>query len=269
MILDLVRTGDGSIVSPEDFRILRECCHQAGLFLVVDEALTAIRCGAPWACQRPEYTQGDLEPDMVIFGKGMCMAGIAANFNGMMMRRMGFTKDDQILQSIRFCRAMVSRPVALPVLLEALGILNLAKTEDWPHRSRQIGEAVRVFVQKYSPGAEVRGLGALIAIDRDVSKQFLVMAAIRRRSPWVRWLPKLDSAAVSQKALESSIKGQQSKQNRSRLAVEAEQKDVLPLWCFVCGIDAVAKDWCRTCFLGSCGFKDCVDAFQEHQCIAA
>lgn len=75
VIVDLVNTSDGSVFPPDDFALLQRSCHQANLFLVVDEAMTAIRCGAPWACQRPEYSQIDLEPDLVVFGKAYASAG--------------------------------------------------------------------------------------------------------------------------------------------------------------------------------------------------
>lgn len=113
----------------------------------------------------------------------------------------------------------------------------------------------------------MRGLGAMIAVKRDVSTHFRVMAAIRRRSPWVRWLPKLDSAAGNRKALDQYIMGSESKFYRQELAKEAESQRTLPLWCFVCGIDASVPDWCRTCFLGCCGHDDCVEVFSIHKCI--
>ncbi|KAJ5928374.1 hypothetical protein N7466_007330 [Penicillium verhagenii] len=273
VIVDLVSTSDGSVFSPENFKLLRECCDQAKLFLVVDEAMTAIRCGAPWACQREEYYQAGLEPDMVVFGKGLCVSGIAMNFDGLMMKHLKFQERAQITQSIRFWRALISRPVAVPVLIESLGILNLADAEDWAARSLQIGRTVRSFISDHAgthckkDHIPTRGLGAFIAVDRDISKQFCVMAAIRRRSNWVRWLPKLDSGAVDRKALEQYVVGPQGRVNRRALSKEAEEQQNLPLWCFVCGINATEKDWCRTCFLGTCENEDCVDSFSTHGCV--
>ncbi|KAJ5676861.1 uncharacterized protein N7477_002494 [Penicillium maclennaniae] len=210
---------------PEVFTRLQRACHQAKLFLVVDEAMTAIRCGAPWACQRPEYSQGDLKPDLVVFGKGLCVSGASINFDGAMMKSLGFNKKSQMLQSIRFWRALTSRPVALPVLIEALGILNMAQAEDWPARSDEIEKAIKTFVRDHAKtfcedDEPVRGLGAMIAVKRDVSAHFRVMAAIRRRSPWVRWLPKLDSAAGNRKALDQYIMGSETVQAGSNYSFE-------------------------------------------------
>ncbi|QRD88075.1 hypothetical protein F9C07_1053 [Aspergillus flavus] len=209
VVSDLVNASDGSVFPPESFRLLRSCCNQARICLLVDEAMTAIRCGAPLVSQRPEYFEdGSLQPDMIAFGKGTGISGVAINFNGLMMRHLAFHKQELIRQSIRFWRSMVTRPIAIPVLIEALGILNLAKAEDWPARSEQIGRAFREFILRYAGddghGKEiVRGLGAFIAVDREISKKFNVMAAFRRRSAWARWIPKLNSAAaVDSQAIE-------------------------------------------------------------------
>ncbi|KAL3448047.1 pyridoxal phosphate-dependent transferase [Aspergillus insuetus] len=203
VICDLVNASDGSIFPPEYYRMLRICCAEARIFLLVDEAMTAIRCGAPWVCQRPEYSEvPDLQPDLVAFGKGMGVSGIAINFGGMMMRHLAYTKREQILQTIRFWRSMVTRPIAIPVLLEAMAIVNVAEAEDWPARSEKIGRAFREFILRHAGGEGqgkevVRGIGAFIAVDREFSKRFRVMAAFRRKSSWARWLPKLDELGAS------------------------------------------------------------------------
>ncbi|KAJ5899843.1 hypothetical protein N7495_004587 [Penicillium taxi] len=101
VISDIVNASDGSVFPPELFRLLRSCCDKARIFLLVDEAMTAIRCGAPLASQRAEYSEeGNLQPDMIAFGKGMGVSGIAFNFDGLMMRHLAFRKRGQILQSI-------------------------------------------------------------------------------------------------------------------------------------------------------------------------
>ncbi|RAQ66989.1 hypothetical protein COH20_008310 [Aspergillus flavus] len=274
VVSDLVNASDGSVFPPESFRLLRSCCNQARICLLVDEAMTAIRCGAPLVSQRPEYFEdGSLQPDMIAFGKGTGISGVAINFNGLMMRHLAFHKQELIRQSIRFWRSMVTRPIAIPVLIEALGILNLAKAEDWPARSEQIGRAFREFILRYAGddghGKEiVRGLGAFIAVDREISKKFNVMAAFRRRSAWARWIPKLNSAAaVDSQAIERYIVGVDAKPLRQTLAKEAQKQGTKPLWCWVCGIDAIVEDWCRTCFLGHCGTQDCAKGFHAHNCL--
>ncbi|KAJ5628643.1 hypothetical protein N7490_010871 [Penicillium lividum] len=273
VVCDLVNASNGSVFPPDLFRLLRSCCNQARICLLVDEAMSAIRCGAPLACQRPEYLEGDLRPDMIAFGKGMGVSGVAINFDGLMMRHLAFHKREQILQSIRFWRSMVTRPIATPVLIEVLGILNVAEAEDWPARSEQIGIAFREFIHRYvgndGHGREiVRGLGAFIAVDREISKRFNVMAAFRRRSSWARWIPKLNSTAfVDSHAIERYLVGSGAKPLRNALSKEARKQGTKPLWCYVCGIDAIVEDWCRTCFLGNCGTEDCAKGFHAHECL--
>ncbi|CEL04168.1 hypothetical protein ASPCAL05299 [Aspergillus calidoustus] len=275
VICDLVNASDGSIFPPEHYRMLRICCTKARIFLLVDEAMTAIRCGAPWVCQRPEYSENpDLQPDLIAFGKGMGVSGIALNFNGMMMRHLAYTKREQILQTIRFWRSMVTRPIAIPVLLEAMAIVNVAEAEEWPARSEKIGRAFREFILRHAGGEGqgkeiVRGIGAFIAVDREFSKRFRVMAAFRRKSSWARWLPKLDTPAfVDSDEIERYLLGPDAKELRRALASEAEEQGTTPLWCCICGIDAaVVDDWCRTCFLGYCGTEDCKKGFESHTCL--
>lgn len=238
--------------------------------------MTAIRCGAPLVCQRAEYYgEGEFQPDLISFGKGMGVSGVAINFNGLMMRHLSFQKREQILQTIRFWRSMVTRPIATPVLIEALGILNVAEAEDWPSRSEQIGTAFRKFIHRYaqreSEGhaeVNIQGLGAFITVDRELSKRFRVMAAFRRLSSWARWLPKLNSAAVvDDQAIEKYLVGAGAKSLRAALSAEADKLGTAPLWCVVCGIDAIVGDWCRTCFLGYCGNGTCAKAFHAHMCL--
>jgi hypothetical protein len=273
VVADIVSTDDGSILLPDHFSLLKSCCSRNKLLLIMDETLTAIRCGAPFAFQRSEYTltEGDAKPDLVVFGKGLGVSGIAIGFDGQMLRHLGFAKSKDIQQTIRYWRALVSRPISTPTLIEALGILHTAKSEDWPLRSVKIGEAVRDIIRdrETKGGKEqelIPGLGAMIVVDRDRSMRFRIMAAIRRRSPWVRWLPKLDSTS-DREALETYVFGHRSKHHRQMLAEEAERYSTMPLWCFICGIEATSEEWCRTCFLAFCNNEVCVAAFSRHVCL--
>lgn len=275
VVFDIVSTDDGAILKPDQFRLLKSCCARHKLFLIIDETLTAIRCGAPFCFQRPEYSSAageDSQADLVIFGKGMGVSGIAIGFKGQMTQHLGFVKKEAILQTILYWRAMVSRPVATPILLGALAILHTAQAENWPGRSKQIGEAIREIVrsQERKDGLEsqpMRGLGGIIVLNRDRSLRFRVMAAIRRRSPWVRWLPKLDWSTSDYTALETHVFGSQSYQHRQKLAEEAERFGTMPLWCLICGIQATSEDWCRRCFLGFCNNEACIAGFHKHVCV--
>ncbi|KAI1631599.1 pyridoxal phosphate-dependent transferase [Biscogniauxia mediterranea] len=275
VVCDMVSTEDGSVLQPERFALLKACCAQNRLLIVIDETMTAIRCGAPFAFQRAEYAREDEEadkkPDLVIFGKGMGVSGIAMGFDGATIKRLAYTKAEEIQQTIRYWRALVSRPVRMPVLIEALGILRTAQAENWPARSIEIGDAVRDITQELAPDTRepgaIRGLGAMIAVNREVAMQFRIMSAIRRRSPWVRWLPKLSRSSIDRDLLLQQVFGGQSKLQRQKLAEEAGRCGTMPLWCFICGIEATSEDWCKTCYLSVCNNEVCEQAFKRHACI--
>ncbi|KAI1662838.1 hypothetical protein F4813DRAFT_12301 [Daldinia decipiens] len=272
VVFDLVSTEDGAVLHPDKFGMIKSCCARNKLLLIVDETMTAMRCGAPFAFQRPEYAQmgADKQPDLAIFGKGIGVSGIAIGFNGIITTGFTYTGHDDIRQTIRYWRALVSRPVRIPILLEALSILRAARAENWSAKSEEIGGAIRDVILELDPSTNkpdaVRGLGAVVAVNREVAMKFRVMSAIRRRSPWVRWLPKLSSASADRELLKKQVFGHESEAQRQVLAKEADQCGTIPLWCFICGIEATSKDWCRTCYLSFCDNEVCVQAFRRHAC---
>lgn len=273
VVFDMVSTEDGLVFTPEKFGLVKACCARNRLLLIVDETMTAMRCGAPFAFQRPEYAREGVEyqPDLVIFGKGIGVSGIAISFGGVITKGLTYTKSEDIRQTIRFWRALVSRPIRLPILLEALSILRASVEENWPEQSERIGEAIRDVLYELDPSTKepgaIQGLGAVIAIDRDIALRFRVMCAIRRRSPWARLLPKLGASSADREGLMKQVFGQESKKQRQLLTQEAEQSGAIPLWCFICGIEATSDDWCRTCYLSYCNNEVCVQAFHRHACI--
>ncbi|KAL4924108.1 pyridoxal phosphate-dependent transferase [Aspergillus undulatus] len=265
VVVDMVSTEDGAVLPPERFKMLQKCCAEQKMWLIVDEALTAIRCGAPFAFQRSEY--GDDKPDLVSFGKGMGVSGVAINFDGPMTRQLGVWKKTDVLQSIMYWRAMVSRPIVMPVLLNALGILYTAQLEDWPQRSLDIRAALCDIIHEYHPNQAIHGLGGLIAIDRKISMPLNVMSAVRRRCPFVRWLPKLDAPYADREALRTYVFGTLSRERRAHLSAEADRDGTMPAWCYVCGIESTSQKWCRTCFLGLCENEVCEESFRAHTCL--
>jgi len=273
VLFDMVSTDDGRVLRPEQFGTIKKCCARHRLLLIIDETMTAMRCGAPFSFQRPEYAcqAPEYQPDLVIFGKGIGVSGIAINFNGTITKDFEYTDPADVAQTIRYWRALVSRPIRLPNLLEALGILRASVRENWPLQSIHIGKAVRDVLYELEPSTKepdaVRGLGAVIAIDKELALQYRVMCAIRRRSPWARLLPKLDGAAGDRESLMRQVFGQESRDQRQNLARAAEESGTIPLWCFICGIEATSEDWCRTCFLSFCNNEVCVKAFHRHVCV--
>lgn len=279
VLFDMVTTEDGSVLSPAQYEQIKQAAQRNRLLIIVDETMTAIRCGAPFAFQRPEYNTSSaskpitdiLQPDLVIFGKGLAVSGVAIGFEGVVTRSLMYTEPEYILQSILYWRALVSRPVGVPVLIQALGVLRIAAAENWPARSEAIGDAIRGILHDLepttrAPGA-VRGLGAVIAIHRSVAMKYRIQSAIRRRIPWVRWLPKLDQGYANRDLLMQHVFGEESAGHRMLLSEEAEKIEAMPLWCFVCGIQATEEEWCRTCFLGVCGNEVCQAGFGTHVCV--
>ncbi|KAI0433854.1 pyridoxal phosphate-dependent transferase [Xylaria sp. FL1042] len=273
VLFDMVSTEDGLVFLPEKFGIVKACCARNRLLLIVDETMTAMRCGAPFAFQRPEYAceAVEFQPDLVIFGKGIGVSGIAIGFGGVMTKGLTYTKSEDIRQTIRYWRALVSRPIRTPILLEALSILRASLAEDWPGQSERIGEAIRDVLHDLDPRTKepdaIQGLGAVIAIDRNIALRYRVMCAIRRRSPWARLLPKLGSTSADREELMKQVFGQESQSQRKILSQGAEQSNAIPLWCFICGIEATSEDWCRSCYLSYCNNEVCVQAFHRHVCI--
>ncbi|KAJ4347796.1 uncharacterized protein N0V89_009166 [Didymosphaeria variabile] len=235
VVFDMVSTEDGSVLPPTQYAQLKLAAQRNRLLVIVDETMTAIRCGAPFAFQRAEYNpvSNDVQPDLVIFGKGLGISGLAIGFAGVITRNFAYKKRADIMQSILYWRAMVSRPVRLPVLLEALGVLRVAHAEDWPARSMAVGETVRDILYELEPETKapgaVRGLGAMIALHRDVAMRLRIQSAIRRRSPWVRWLPKLDRGSIDRDLMMRHVFGKESTERRRALAEEAESVGTMPL----------------------------------------
>ncbi|KAI1764552.1 pyridoxal phosphate-dependent transferase [Hypoxylon sp. FL1150] len=202
VVFDIVSTEDGLVMAPEKFGMVKACCARNRLLLIVDETMTAMRCGAPFAFQRPEYARegAEYQPDFVIFGKGIGVSGIAIGFGGVITQNLTYTKPEDISQTIRFWRALVSRPIRLPILLEALSILHASVKENWPEQSEQIGNAIRDILRELDPSTRapgaIRGIGAVITINKEVALRYRLMCASRRRSPWVRLLPKLGGVAL-------------------------------------------------------------------------
>ena len=85
LIIEIVRAADGSVMSEASWKHILQACKRYCLVLVVDEALTAIRCGAPFAYQLPQYRKHGW-PDLVLFRKAIRTNGIAVEWEGINMQ---------------------------------------------------------------------------------------------------------------------------------------------------------------------------------------
>ncbi|CAI7622472.1 unnamed protein product [Penicillium glandicola] len=187
---------NGKITTPEEFRTLCEACRETGLLLAVDETITALRCGAPFAYQRPEY-QGGPKPDLVFFGKALGAQGIGINFDGLQLSRLGIQSPLRKRQAVNDWQAVVTQPLYLPVLLDALGVLEMAVAGDWIGRSQKIGRYLREKAQERAQtmrdnGKEVGnevlgGLDSFIFVHKTVAVTFRVMGALSA-GPGIGWI---------------------------------------------------------------------------------
>ncbi|KAL9128868.1 MAG: hypothetical protein Q9175_007434 [Cornicularia normoerica] len=96
LIAEIVRARDGVGISQTAWKHLLRACKKHNLVLVVDEALTSIRCGAPFAHQLPQYQKHGL-PDLVLFGKAVRTNGIAVDWRGINMRKLAITDPEERL----------------------------------------------------------------------------------------------------------------------------------------------------------------------------
>ena len=127
----------GGCVSGYFMRRLHEVSKQRDCVLVIDETLTGLHTGKVWSW---EHIQ-DFRPDMVVFGKGMQMCGLAQPTHAVM------PKDD-----------VVTTPAHASVLLKAEINLKLALK---CLQDESLSIKMREFVESIFD--DVEGVGMLLA----------------------------------------------------------------------------------------------------------
>src|SRR5437868_1778908 len=156
VIVEPVLGEGGFVVPPREFLIeLQQVCRAHGILLIADEVQTGLgRTGTLFACE-----QFGLEPDILITAKSLggglpisSITGRAEVMDHPMVGGLGGTFGGNPLA----CRA-------------ALAVLDLIERENLSERAVEIGEKVRErfrhFQQKYQIIGDVRGLGAMCAIE--------------------------------------------------------------------------------------------------------
>lgn len=269
---------NGRITTPDEFHNLSEACRESGLILAVDEAMTAMRCGAPFAHQRPEYK--DSKPDLVFFGKALGAQGIAINFDGLWMSRLGIETRLKKVQAVYDWQAVVTQALHLPVVIDALGVLEMATAGDWVGRARIIGQHLRQIVldrahsMKVDGGEDeielLGGLESFIFVRKKIAASFLVMGAFTAGSSvdWVRWLPRMDRHLTDKSAVEFIMSSDGGKK-RVEASECLEMEGSRPQWCFYCGTWARGTEypWCKTCCIDACDSGECVRQLLAHKCL--
>lgn len=266
--IEMVSSRDGTPVSADFWNALAVACAQAGLFLIVDEAATAMRCGAPFCHQRPEY--GAHVPTLVLFGKGFRLAGLAVHHDGIGVRdALGITSRAELLRRAGEIRGAASEVVTIPTILHAQNVLDLAIAEDWPARSSQIGYNLRQLIsdlqrpsqpghrQRYSTRLKsklrhnndrsssnaatdaIRGIDSLIYLPRRAAWQFNAVGASTGPT-LLRWFAFLDEPLASMSTV-FALFGPGSYSLRGSLV------EVIG-YCGICGLgdhEAVPEDYDR------------------------
>lgn len=276
-LIEMVRSSDGHPMEPDTFQAVAIQCENVGLALVVDECLTAFRCGAPFACQRPEYINKAC-PDFVLFGKGLQVCGIGINYEGACTRK--YLKNGSAFgkQMASSWQSLVTKAVPLPMLIDSLNIIEKAIQHDWASRSQKIGKCLRDIIHESMSDnvgvlsqAEMRqavgGLDALIYLPLEISQKLLVMSAGNTGSTVTRWLPLMDELMTRRDFLHQHIFGPTSIGQRKMLAQCYERDGLRPLWCLYCGVRTVGSRWCRNCCIGSCEYSQCNIAYSRHSCL--
>jgi hypothetical protein len=197
------------------------------------------------------------------------------------MRRLGIEKDSRKKQAVCDWQAVVTKAVQLPVLIDAAGVLEMAKVGDWVGRSRVIGdllrEVVRERVRSMRGGGDeeseievIGGLDSFIFMHKKVAVTFLVMGALGAGSKvsWVRWLPRLDRQLMERSTVEALL-GSGSLKKRKGDSELLVKKGVRPQWCFYCGTWARGTEypWCKTCCVDSCDAVECIHQLLSHKCL--
>jgi adenosylmethionine-8-amino-7-oxononanoate aminotransferase len=75
VLVEMVQQASGHVLTSDEWENICISCEEANLYLIVDEALTAVRCGAPFAHQLPQFQK--FTPSFVYFGKFLATAGLA------------------------------------------------------------------------------------------------------------------------------------------------------------------------------------------------
>lgn len=279
VIVEIVQNqASGRVLAPNEFHNLREACTETGLLFAVDEALTAIRCGAPFSHQRPEYA-GTVPPDLVFFGKALVANGVGIRFDAPFTSKLGIRTTLDRRNALEVWQYAGTQAMALPMLISSLGALEMAVAGDWVERSKVIGRSIRELVSARARKLNLRGLDgekkvlggleSFIFVRIEVSAIFMVMGATNGgpSTGWVRWLPRLDAHLMEEATLASILSGPGTEW-RKTLSVALERMGMEPEWCFWCGNHARnPRDiWCRTCCINACDVEGCLGQLGMHQC---
>lgn len=240
-----------------------KACERYQLILIVDEALTSIRCGAPFAYQLPQYSKHGL-PDLVLFGKAIRTNGIAIEWRGINIKRLGINNDESRLFTILEWQERFTEMAQAADLLISWGTLVLAKKEQWPQRAIEIGRLLRqVLVSDGIRNHRIAGLHSLIVLQSQDNARFSSPIMGAQAGKYVRWLPVMDLVMASEDQLYLKVFGTSSIPHRREISAYLQSQDLRLGFCSRCGnaVDADVRG-CEVCVVRNC--EECEPG--EHIC---
>ncbi|KAL8693632.1 MAG: hypothetical protein Q9218_001590 [Villophora microphyllina] len=134
LMVEMVSVRNGWVMDEKIWENLVKACNKYNMFLVVDEALTSIRCGAPFAYQLPQYCQYG-HPDLVLFGKAVRTNGVAIEWRGVNVAKLGIVGAEKRQYAILDWQERLTEMAPAADLLISWSTLLLAEKEKWPQRA--------------------------------------------------------------------------------------------------------------------------------------
>ncbi|KAI4244400.1 MAG: hypothetical protein LQ352_006826, partial [Teloschistes flavicans] len=253
VMAEMVSARDGRVMRPEVWEELVKACDAYDLMLVVDEALTAIRCGAPFAYQLPQYCKHGY-PDLVLFGKAVRTNGVAIEWRGVNVGKLGIVKEEQRQYTILDWQERLTAMASAADLLISWGTILLAEKEDWPLRARKVGQILRAFLEEDGvASADVGGLHSLIYVGEKDAARFSWPVMGAKAGKHVRWLPVLDEVMMSEEKLREKVFGGSSVAHRKEISAWLRSQGLKLGYCSRCGqcVEADVQA-CELCVVRVC-----------------
>ena len=264
LVAEMVRARDGVVMSQTAWKHLLRACEKHNLVLVVDEALTAIRCGAPFAYQLPQFQKNGF-PDLVLFGKAVKTNGIAVEWRGINMRKLGITDPDERLFAALQWQERLTEMAPAASLLTSWGTIILAEKEQWPQRAREIGHLLRGLVESEGvKSSRIGGLHSLLYLRAEDQACIKSPVMGANAGKYVRWFPMMDAVMTSEEDLREKVFGSSSIAHRREVWAYLTSKGIQLGFCSRCGqaVEAGLRVSCQQCVVGTC--EDCEPG--EHIC---
>ena len=264
LIAEIVRARDGSVISQVAWKHLLRACKKFNLVLVVDEALTSIRCGAPFAYQLSQYQKHGF-PDLVLFGKAVKTNGVAVDWRGINMQKLRINDpEDRLFKALEWQERLTE--MAPPAsLLTSWGTIVLAEKENWPQRSREIGHILRGIIESEGiKQTSIGGLHSLLYLRTEDQARITSPVMGANAGNYVRWFPTMDEVMTSKEELCTKVFGSGSIEYRRDVAAYLTSEGVQLGFCSRCGqaVEAGLRPTCQLCVVGIC--EDCEPG--EHVC---